>query len=60
MSSPFTLVGAPALNIPAGVAASGLPLGVQCAAAPGADEQLLADAAAIEDALRSGDRRVDG
>jgi Asp-tRNA(Asn)/Glu-tRNA(Gln) amidotransferase A subunit family amidase len=53
MSSPFTLVGAPALNVPAGVDAAGLPLGVQCAAVPGADEALLADAATIEDVLRS-------
>jgi Asp-tRNA(Asn)/Glu-tRNA(Gln) amidotransferase A subunit family amidase len=53
MSSPFTLVGAPAVNVPAGLDAAGLPLGVQCAADLSGDERLLADAAAIEDALRS-------
>jgi Asp-tRNA(Asn)/Glu-tRNA(Gln) amidotransferase A subunit family amidase len=52
MSSPFSLVGAPAVNIPAGTDPSGLPLGMQCAAALDADEQLLADAAEIETVLR--------
>jgi Asp-tRNA(Asn)/Glu-tRNA(Gln) amidotransferase A subunit family amidase len=51
LSSPFTLVGAPAVNVPAGFSASGLPLGLQCAAAPGADEQLLAAARTIEAVL---------
>lgn len=53
MSSPFSLVGAPAVNVPAGTDENGLPLGLQCAGALGADEQLLADASAIEAALRA-------
>jgi Asp-tRNA(Asn)/Glu-tRNA(Gln) amidotransferase A subunit family amidase len=51
MSSPFSLVGAPAVNLPAGTDRSRLPLGLQCAAGPGADEELLAHAALIHAAL---------
>ncbi len=51
MSSPFTLVGAPAVNVPTGLDPSRLPLGVQCAGVPGADEELLAAARTIEAAL---------
>ncbi|MDG4824784.1 amidase [Asanoa sp. WMMD1127] len=46
MSVPFSVVGAPALSVPAGQA-GGLPLGLQLAGARGADEALLAWAATI-------------
>jgi Asp-tRNA(Asn)/Glu-tRNA(Gln) amidotransferase A subunit family amidase len=42
MNMPWTHAGLPALTLPAGQAANGLPLGLQCAAGFGADEQLLA------------------
>lgn len=48
MNFPFSLVGAPAVSIPAGRDADGLPWGLQCAGRRGGDEQLLAHAAAIE------------
>jgi len=41
MSIPWNLAGLPCLAVPAGAADNGLPLGLQCVAAPGADEQLL-------------------
>jgi Asp-tRNA(Asn)/Glu-tRNA(Gln) amidotransferase A subunit family amidase len=41
MCMPWSHVGFPALNLPAG-RVSGLPVGLQCVARPGADEQLLA------------------
>lgn len=51
MSSPFSLAGAPAVSIPAGLDTNGLPWGLQCAGGLGADEHLLAAGAAIEVAL---------
>jgi Asp-tRNA(Asn)/Glu-tRNA(Gln) amidotransferase A subunit family amidase len=51
MSFPFSLVGAPAISLPAGSDANGMPWGLQCAAVPGADEHLLAACSAIEAAL---------
>ena len=42
MNLPWTYAGMPAVTVPAGLAASGLPLGLQCVGAVGADEQLLA------------------
>jgi aspartyl-tRNA(Asn)/glutamyl-tRNA(Gln) amidotransferase subunit A len=45
------ITGVPALNIPIGVSRSGLPIGAHLAAAFGADEQLLASAREVSDAL---------
>ena len=47
MSLPWSQAGLPAVGLPAGCAPGGLPLGLQCVARPGADEQLLAWAAAV-------------
>jgi Asp-tRNA(Asn)/Glu-tRNA(Gln) amidotransferase A subunit family amidase len=38
----WSLLGFPAISIPAGMAPNGLPLGLQIAATPGADDRLLA------------------
>ncbi len=48
MNLPWTHIGFPAIALPCGVDPSGLPLGLQLVAAPGADEALLAWAADIE------------
>ena len=45
------IAGVPALNIPIGVSRSGLPIGAHLVAAFGADEQLLAFAREISDAI---------
>jgi Asp-tRNA(Asn)/Glu-tRNA(Gln) amidotransferase A subunit family amidase len=50
MSVPWSLAGLPAVSVPAGQAGA-LPLGLQCAGRPHADEQLLAHADLIERAL---------
>ena len=42
MNLPWTQSGLPSVNVPAGIAANGLPLGVQLVGLFGADEQLLA------------------
>jgi Asp-tRNA(Asn)/Glu-tRNA(Gln) amidotransferase A subunit family amidase len=52
MNLPWTYAGMPAITVPAGRAANGLPLGLQCAAAAMADESLLSWAAPIEAILR--------
>jgi amidase len=50
--APFTgiynIAGAPAMSVPAGMSTSGLPVGAQIGAAPGADRLLFALAAQIE------------
>ncbi|MFJ2779302.1 amidase [Kitasatospora sp. NPDC087315] len=51
MSLPWSYAGLPALSLPAGPAAGGLPLGLQVVGAAGADERLLAQAAVLERAL---------
>ena len=51
MSLPWSYAGVPALALPAGRAANSLPLGVQCAARPGADERLLGWAPDVESVL---------
>lgn len=50
-TAPFSVLGVPAISLPAGVSASGLPGGVQLVGRPGADDGLLALAAALEAAL---------
>ena len=52
MNLPWTHAGLPALNVPAGRAANGLPLGLQCCAAAGQDEELLAWGGMLEEVLR--------
>jgi Asp-tRNA(Asn)/Glu-tRNA(Gln) amidotransferase A subunit family amidase len=47
MCLPWSYAGLPALSLPAGRAANGLPLGLQLIARPGADELLLAWAASL-------------
>ena len=51
MNLPWTHAGVPALTLPAGLAANGLPLGLQLTARFGADELLLAWATTIEPLL---------
>ena len=53
MNLPWTHAGLPALNLPAGRAANGLPLGLQCCAAVGRDEELLAWGGVMEGVLRA-------
>jgi len=57
MCLPWNHAGLPALTVPAGSAANGLPLGLQCVAGSGQDERLLAWAAAIWSAGFLGTRR---
>ncbi len=52
MNLPWTHTGMPAITVPAGRAANGLPLGLQCVARYGSDESLLAWAGPIADAVR--------
>jgi Asp-tRNA(Asn)/Glu-tRNA(Gln) amidotransferase A subunit family amidase len=48
---PFNVTGQPALSLPCGTTAEGLPVGLQIAGPPGADALVLALAAALERAL---------
>lgn len=48
MCLPWSNAGFPSVTLPAGRAANGLPLGLQYVARPGADEELLAWAAALQ------------
>jgi Asp-tRNA(Asn)/Glu-tRNA(Gln) amidotransferase A subunit family amidase len=54
MNLVWTHAGLPALTLPAGVAPNGLPLGLQCVAAAGEDEWLVAFACRIEPWLNAG------
>lgn len=49
----WTLLGLPALTLPCGAGAAGLPLGVQIVARPGQEAALLGWAAALEDRLKA-------
>jgi Asp-tRNA(Asn)/Glu-tRNA(Gln) amidotransferase A subunit family amidase len=53
MNLPWTYAGMPAITVPAGRAANGLPLGFQCVAATLADEYLLAWAGPIAEMMAS-------
>lgn len=48
---PWSLVGFPAMSVPCGTTTSGLPVGIQFVARPGAEHQILATGAALEAAL---------
>jgi Asp-tRNA(Asn)/Glu-tRNA(Gln) amidotransferase A subunit family amidase len=50
----WTLVGFPAVTVPAGRGPAGLPLGLQICAAPGSDRTLLGAAVWVEKALAAG------
>ncbi|MFG3254855.1 amidase [Streptomyces sp. NPDC048172] len=51
MCLPWSFAGWPALSLPAGHAADGMPLGLQCAARAGSDEALLAWAGRLRTSL---------
>jgi len=53
MNLPWTHAGMPEITLPAGIAANGLPLGLQLIARFGADEELLAWAAQADVALHN-------
>jgi len=53
----FNLTGQPAISVPCGITADGLPVGLQIAGRPGADEDVLRAAAAFEAATAFADRR---
>ncbi|WP_460864685.1 amidase family protein [Rhodococcus aerolatus] len=53
---PWNVTGQPALSVPAGLDADGLPLAVQLVGAPGSEELLLGVAAQLEGVLRWPDR----
>ena len=53
MNVPWTQAGMPAVSLPAGRNAAGLPMGLQVAARFGRDEELLAAARGLEEALRA-------
>lgn len=49
----FNVSGQPAVSLPAGRSANGLPIGIQLVGRPGADRQLVAVAARLEEAMGS-------
>ena len=51
---PWSLVGFPAISVPCGVDAQGLPIGVQLVAPPHHEATLVTVAAAVEDATLDG------
>ena len=53
MNLPWTHAGLPALSLPAARAANGLPVGLQCVAAMGADAQLLYWGRGLQQALQA-------
>lgn len=57
--SRITITGCPALSMPAGFSAEGLPIGVQLVGAPRGEHALLAVGAALEAVFDAGSRRPD-
>jgi aspartyl-tRNA(Asn)/glutamyl-tRNA(Gln) amidotransferase subunit A len=57
---PFNLTGQPAINVPGGFTASGLPIGVQLVGRHFADDVVLRAAYALEAALDLGERHPEG
>jgi aspartyl-tRNA(Asn)/glutamyl-tRNA(Gln) amidotransferase subunit A len=55
-TSPFNITRQPALSLPCGLTADGLPVGLQIVAPYGADDLLLRFAAAMEERLAFSDR----
>ena len=45
---PWSFIGFPAVNVPAGMSATGLPIGIELVAGPHEDDRLIALAAALE------------
>jgi aspartyl-tRNA(Asn)/glutamyl-tRNA(Gln) amidotransferase subunit A len=54
LTSPFNFSGLPAVSVPCGRDAHGLPFGLQIVGRPGADATVLAVARRVEEALRGG------
>ena len=52
LTRPFNLLGWPAISLPCGASADGLPVGVQLVAAPGKEHLLFRAAQAIEDGVK--------
>lgn len=50
-TSPATLIGSPAISVPAGMSSGGLPIGLSLEGLPGDDRHLLAAAQRVEEAL---------
>ncbi len=57
LTFPANLTGQPAISLPCGFTAAGLPVGLQIVGRPGADADVLCAAAALERALDLGRRR---
>jgi len=60
MTYHFNLTGQPAVSVPCGFTAGGLPIGLQIAGRPGADADVLRAAAAFEAATDFPRRRPPG
>jgi aspartyl-tRNA(Asn)/glutamyl-tRNA(Gln) amidotransferase subunit A len=59
-TAPFNLSGLPALSVPCGFTATGLPIGLQLVARPWAEAALLSAGQAYEQATEWHTRRPDG
>jgi amidase len=56
-TEPWNATGQPAISLPVGWSAAGLPVGVQLVAAPGREDRLLGVAGELLDALGDPERR---